>query len=148
MSSSKSYDAAMHTTEHILNQTMVRMFNCGRSFNAHIERKKSKCDYRLTQAPSDSQVAEIEQRVNEVIQQHTEISVFTISNEEACHKYNLDKLPENADGDIRIVTVGNYDACPCIGLHVDNTREIGTFKITTSNFEPGRWRVRFKLLQD
>ena len=30
----------MHTCEHILNQTMVRMFGCERSRNAHIERKK------------------------------------------------------------------------------------------------------------
>jgi hypothetical protein len=37
----------MHTAEHILNQTMVRMFGCPRSRNAHIERKKSKCDYLL-----------------------------------------------------------------------------------------------------
>lgn len=29
----------MHTAEHILNQTMVRMFGCLRSKNAHIERK-------------------------------------------------------------------------------------------------------------
>lgn len=29
----------MHTAEHILNQTMVRMFGCPRSKNAHIEQK-------------------------------------------------------------------------------------------------------------
>ncbi len=45
--SEKQYDPRMHTAEHILNQTMVRMFGCGRSFNSHIERKKSKCDYRV-----------------------------------------------------------------------------------------------------
>ena len=37
----------MHTCEHILNQTMVRMFGCERSRNAHIERKKSKINYDL-----------------------------------------------------------------------------------------------------
>lgn len=30
----------MHTTEHILNQTMIRLFGCGRAVSAHIERKK------------------------------------------------------------------------------------------------------------
>ena len=30
----------MHTTEHIINQTMIRLFGCGRSVSAHIERKK------------------------------------------------------------------------------------------------------------
>lgn len=29
-----------HTAEHLLNQTMVRMFGCERSTNAHVERKK------------------------------------------------------------------------------------------------------------
>ena len=43
----------MHTAEHILNGTMVRMFGCTRSRNAHIERKKSKCDYLLDACPPD-----------------------------------------------------------------------------------------------
>ena len=34
--------APMHTCEHILNQTMVRMFGCERSRKAHRERKKIK----------------------------------------------------------------------------------------------------------
>ena len=39
--------APMHTAEHLLNATMVKTFGCPRSRNAHIERKKSKCDYIL-----------------------------------------------------------------------------------------------------
>ena len=54
----------MHTAEHILNQTMVRMFGCPRSRNAHIEKKKSKCDYQLAACPTEEQVQEIERRVN------------------------------------------------------------------------------------
>ena len=49
----------MHTAEHILNQTMVRMFGCPRSRNAHIERKKSKCDYLLAECPTPEQVQAI-----------------------------------------------------------------------------------------
>lgn len=74
----------MHTAEHILNGTMVRMFGCTRSRNAHIERKKSKCDYLL-------------------------------------------------------------DTCACIGAHVKNTAEIGSFKILSHDYENGRWRVRWKV---
>ena len=53
--------APMHSVEHILNQTMVRMFGCKRSKNAHIERKKSKCDYQLPEAPTEQQIAAIEE---------------------------------------------------------------------------------------
>ena len=62
----KNYCEPMHTAEHILNQTMVRMFGCERSRNAHIERKKSKCDYNLTQAPTEAQIAAIVSDVNNV----------------------------------------------------------------------------------
>lgn len=31
-----------HTAEHLLNQTMIRMFGCERSTNAHVERKRVK----------------------------------------------------------------------------------------------------------
>ena len=57
----------MHTAEHILNQTMVRMFGCERSKNSHIERKKSKCDYFLSRQPDDDTVKAIEKAVNTVI---------------------------------------------------------------------------------
>ena len=52
----------MHTAEHILNQTMVRMFGCPRSNNAHIERKKSKINYVLAEQPTAEQIEEIERR--------------------------------------------------------------------------------------
>ena len=54
----------MHTAEHILNATMVKMFGCPRSRNAHIEKKKSKCDYILDAEPTEAQIAEIEAKVN------------------------------------------------------------------------------------
>ena len=57
----------MHTAEHILNATMVKMFGCPRSRNAHIERKKSKCDYLLANEPSADEVAMIEAKVNEIM---------------------------------------------------------------------------------
>ena len=135
----------MHTAEHILNQTMVRMFGCPRSKNAHIERKKSKCDYLLPACPTADQMQDIEDKVNEVIKQHLPVTVEFCSREEVPQDVDLSKLPEEASNLLRIVKVGNYDTCACIGIHVNNTSEIGTFKIISSDFENGRLRIRFKL---
>lgn len=135
----------MHTAEHILNQTMVRMFGCKRSMNAHIERKKSKCDYFLQDAPTEEQIEQIESRVNEVISQNLSVTVSFVSIEEASKLADLSKLPEGAENTIRIIRVGEYDVCACAGTHVSNTSEIGIFKILSHDFENGRWRVRFKL---
>ena len=114
----------MHTAEHILNQTMVRMFGCPRSKNAHIERKKSKCDYELQEEPTAEMMEEVERRINEVIDRH---------------------LPEDASETLRIVRIGDYDTCACIGAHVNNTSEIGHFKMLTYDYTDGRLRLRFKL---
>jgi Ser-tRNA(Ala) deacylase AlaX len=135
----------MHTAEHILNQTMVRMFNCGRSVNAHIERKKSNCDYLLPVAPSEEQLAEVERRVNETIEQHLPVQIDFVSREEAATLADLSKLPGNVSDTIRVVKVGSYDVCACIGSHVDNTAEIGRFKLLSHDYADGRLRLRFTL---
>ena len=137
----------MHTTEHILNQTMVRMFGCERSRNAHIERKKSKCDYTLPTAPTAEQIAEIEQRVNEVIAQNLPVTIEFCNRSEVPSEVDLGKLPADASETLRLVRVGNYDVCACIGAHVENTSEIGSFKIISHTWENGTLRLRFKLQQ-
>ena len=135
----------MHTAEHILNATMVRMFGCPRSKNAHIERKKSKCDYLLTECPTEEQVTQIEAAVNEVISRNLPVTIEFVQKEEAAGIVDLSKLPNDVSPTLRIVRVGDYDACACIGAHVSNTSEIGTFKILSHDYEDGRWRVRWKV---
>ena len=53
-----------HTAEHLLNQTMIRMFGCERSRNAHIERKKSKISYTLDHKPDRKEEKAIADRMN------------------------------------------------------------------------------------
>jgi misacylated tRNA(Ala) deacylase len=143
---SKDYSSIeMHSAEHILNQTMVRMFGCQRSLNSHIERKKSKCDYFLDVAPTFEQVTEIERKVNEIIDQHLPVSERMVLLEEAAELADLRKLPDGTQGSIRLVFIGDYDVCACIGPHVSNTEEIGHLRILNNEFEEGRWRMRFKL---
>lgn len=137
----------MHTAEHILNATMVKMFGCPRSRNAHVERKKSKCDYLLSQAPTEDQVKAIEDQVNEVIGQHHEVSVSFVDRDNLPPEVDTSKLPTGVSETLRIVRVGDYDVCACAGTHVANTSEIAPFKIISHDFNEGVWRVRFKLME-
>ena len=142
----KSYDPQMHSAEHILNQTMSRMFDCGRSFSSHIEKKKSKCDYHFNRPLTAEEESEIVAKVNAVINQNLEVKEHFLTMEEASQNYNLSRLPEDSGNTVRIVTVGDYDACPCIGPHVSNTSEIGTFQLISSSCENDILRLRFKLV--
>lgn len=136
----------MHTAEHILNRTMIRMFGCERSKTNHIEKKKSKCDYFLPEDPGMERMALIEQKVNEVIRKHLDITIEFMPRAEAGALVDLSKLPEDASETLRIVRVGDYDTCACIGTHVSNTKEIGEFKLLNYDYENGRLRLRFKLV--
>jgi len=135
----------MHTAEHILNSVMDKMYHCGRSFNSHIESRKSKCDYRIRKGLSGKEVTAVERTVNEIIKLKIPVGEELVSRREADNSYFTGKLPEEAGERIRIVTIGNFDSCPCIGLHVSNTSEIGIFSITSADYNEGILRIRFKL---
>lgn len=135
----------MHTAEHILNQTMVRIFGCSRSHNAHIERKKSKINYDLLQAPTPQQIEQVEQQVNQVIEADMPITYSRVSRAEIPDTVPLDRLPSNAGEMLRLVHVGDYDVCACVGAHVEHTAEIGRFVITSTSYKEGQFRIVFKL---
>lgn len=141
----KNYDPQMHTAEHILNGTMVEFFGVERSFSNHIERKKSKCDYHFENDLSDADIEKISAKVNAIIAADLPVIEEILPIEEAKARFDLSRLPDDAGETIRIIKVGDYDACPCSGPHVENTAAIGEFNITTKTFEDGVLRLRFKL---
>jgi misacylated tRNA(Ala) deacylase len=147
MENKKNYDPHMHTAEHILNGTMVQMFGTERAFSAHLEKKKSKCDYQISRNLNEEELKKLENRVNEVISQNLDITEEYISREAAGSGYNLSRIPEDAGETVRIIHIGSYDACPCSGPHVKNTSEIGRFNIISRDYNEGVLRIRFKLLK-
>lgn len=136
-----------HSCEHLLNATMVKMFGCPRSRNAHVEKKKSKCDYILDAEPTAEQINMIEAKVNEEISKNHDVTIEFMNREQAAAIVDLSKLPDDASQTLRIVRIGKYDACACIGAHVRNTSEIGTFKIISHSYAEGVWRLRWKVVQ-
>lgn len=141
----KSYAPRMHSAEHILNQVMIQKFSCGRCFSAHVNKKKSKCDYHFDRALTDYEAKEVETAVNKAIAANLCVTEEMVSFEEANQNFNLTRLPDGTET-VRIVNIGDYDLCPCIGEHVDNTDEIGEFHILSQDFNDGVLRIRYKLI--
>jgi alanyl-tRNA synthetase len=83
--------------------------------------------------------------VNDIISGKFNVTERFITLSEAKHSFNLDRLPDGSGDSIRIVSVGDYDDCPCIGPHVQNTSEIGQFQLVSTSFAEGVLRIRFKL---
>ena len=141
----KQFDPKMHSAEHIINQTMIRMFGSARCFSAHIEKKKSKVDYHFDRELPGHEVEQLQKKVNEIIEADLPVLEEFIPRHEAERVFNLGRLPETAGDEIRIIRIGDYDACPCIGPHVKSTKEIGRFRVISTSFDQGVLRIRFKL---
>lgn len=148
-----------HTAEHLLNQTMMRMFGCGRSTNAHVERKKSKISYKLDCKPGRKEEKAIEDKMNELIDMDLPVTFEFVERSDLTEEntgeggiyegLSLDKLPADASDTIRIVRIGDYDVCPCIGKHVRSTGQIGRFEMLGTNWDEQThtFRIRFKVVQ-
>ena len=137
-----------HTAEHLLNQTMIQLFGCERSYNAHIERKKSKMSFHLDHKPSRQEEKEIERRMNALIEEDLPVTFEVVTRDSLPEGVSADRLPEDASESIRLVRIGDYDVCPCIGRHVRSTSQIGRFEMLGTNWDEQErsFRVRFKIV--
>lgn len=135
----------MHSAEHLVNGEIARRYGCGRAFSAHIERKKSKLDYRMQERLTDADLRSIEDYVNAAVEADVEVTEEFISQSEAMERFDMSRLPENASDTVRVVHIGSYDQCLCAGTHVRRTSEIGRFRISSSRYQDGVQRIVFKL---
>ena len=138
-----------HTAEHLLNQTMIRIFGCERSYNAHVERKKSKMSFYLDHKPSRQEEKEIERQMQQLIDDDLPVTFEFVSRDELPPEISADRLPQDASDTIRLVRIGDYDVCPCLGRHVRSTAQIGRFEMLGTNWDEHEhsFRVRFKIVQ-
>ena len=127
---------------------MIRMFGCGRSYNAHVERKKSKMSFRLERKPSRQEEKEIERRMNELIDEDLSVTFEFATRDNLPEGVSTERLPDDASDTIRLVRIGDYDVCPCIGKHVRSTSQIGRFELLGTNWDEMEhsFRVRFKIV--
>lgn len=137
-----------HTAEHLLNQLMVRMFGTERSRNAHIERKKSKMTFVLQQKPSRKEEKAITDEMNRLIEEDLPVTYELVERNNLPENVTLERLPEDASEKIRLVRIGDYDVCPCIGKHVRSTKQIGKFELLGTNWDEHSksFRIRFKVI--
>lgn len=137
-----------HTAEHLLNQVMIRMFGTERSSNAHIERKKSKMTFILNHKPDRKEEKAIEAEMNRLITEDLPVTYEMVDRNNIPDGVSVDKLPEDASEMLRLVRIGDFDVCLCIGKHVRSTAQIGRFEMLGTNWDEVKhaFRIRFKVI--
>ena len=123
-----------HTAEHLLNQVMIRLFGCERSYNAHIERKKSKMSFYLDHKPTRQEEKEIEREMLRLIDEDLPVTFEFVGRDEIPAGVKLDRLPDDASETLRLVRI--------------STGQIGRFEMLGTNWDEHErsFRVRFKII--
>ena len=86
--------------------------------------------------------------MNELIAEDLPVTFEFVTRDNLLADVSLDRLPDDASETIRLVRIGDYDVCPCIGKHVRSTSQIGRFELLGTNWDEQEhsFRVRFKIV--
>lgn len=104
--------------------------------------------FHLEQKPTRQQEKDIERRMNELIDEDLPVTFDFVTRDELPKDISTDRLPDVASDTIRLVRIGDYDVCPCIGRHVRSTSQIGRFEMLGTNWDEMEhsFRIRFKIV--
>ncbi len=128
-----------HSGEHIFSGLVNAKYGYN-NVGFHLSGEYMTCDFdgELTR----EQVEELETLANESVYKNLTIDCTIYNDKEIKEKPYRSKL--DLVGDVRLVTVPQYDTCACCGTHVKATGEIGMIKCT--NVERHRGGTRITML--
>ncbi len=131
--------SVQHTGQHILSQAYWRLFAAATS-SFHLTDKSVSIDLSLGDM-TEAQIAAGEALANEIIRRGLPIGTSFHDDRETLPE-ELRKSPV-VKGPIRLVSVGDFDMCPCGGTHVATTAEVQFIKVLATERTRGRTRVIF-----
>jgi Ser-tRNA(Ala) deacylase AlaX len=104
--------------------------------------------FYLDHKPSRQEEKEIERCMNELIEEDLPVTFSFVSRDDMPEEFTGSRLPEDATELTRLVSIGDYDVCPCNGKHVRSTGQIGRFEMLGTNWDEMErsFRVRFKIV--
>lgn len=138
----------MHTAQHVVSGVVYDLFRA-RTVGNQIHHDRSRIDFAPVNF-TDETMAETESRCNEIISTGTSVTIDTedraaLEARIDSQRANLDLLPKSVR-ELRVVTIGEFDVCPCAGTHVRSLSEIGTVKIVKrENKGRDRERITYEL---
>lgn len=86
-------------------------------------------DFTWSKAVTDEELLEVENIVNKKIFEALDVKKETMAKDEATEKGAIGLFEDKYGDIVRVLSIGDYSIELCGGLHVDNTDEIGIFKI-------------------
>ncbi|HEX4020143.1 MAG TPA: alanine--tRNA ligase-related protein [Acidobacteriaceae bacterium] len=133
-----------HSGQHLLSAAFVE--NCeAATVSFHLGEETSTIDLDIEHLSTEALLA-VQERANQIIAEDRPVNIASVSQEQAAAWLAsgvLRKLPAR-DGDIRIITITDFDRNACGGTHVRTTGQIGGLHLR--NMEKVRQGVRVEFV--
>ena len=124
--------AKNHSATHLLQAALIKTLGVHvRQAGSLVNANKLRFDFTHTNALSQSEIDSVEKLVNDKISEELEVTPRVMKKNDALKSGAMAVFGEKYDDEVRVLKMGNFSTELCGGTHVNNTREISLFKITT-----------------
>lgn len=121
----------LHTACHLLNEALRKVLNDKNIMQrgSNITPERLRFDFNFDRKLTDEEKRDIEDLINKKIKESLPVTMQEMSIKEA-EKAGAVGVFDNKYGDkVKVYKIGNFSTELCAGPHVENTLELGTFKI-------------------
>lgn len=123
--------ARYHTATHMLHKALkIILGENTQQMGSNITPERLRFDFKYDKKLSDEQIRKIENLVNEQIKKKLPVSYEEMPYEKAVNAGALSYFRERYPPIVKVYSVGDFSKEICTGPHVNNTKEMGHFKIT------------------
>jgi Ser-tRNA(Ala) deacylase AlaX len=137
----KPNDGRLQTAEHILARTIEHNIPESKFILSTFKENSGKIEIYAETDLRKIDLAKLQNDVNAVIQRNLQVKKYIVPREEAETEFDLTRLPSSLK-EVRIVDIEGFDKTPCKDPHVENTSQIGLFRILKVK-KTGRNSYRF-----
>jgi len=119
-----------HTATHLLNEALRRVISKEiKQKGSNITSERLRFDFNFDRKLTDEEISLLEKEVNNVISKELPIKKESMTLEEAINSGAQAEFGTKYPDVVFVYFVGDYSKEICMGPHVENTKELGSFKI-------------------
>jgi alanyl-tRNA synthetase len=134
----------LHTATHLLQQALRDVLgNHVEQKGSNITPERTRFDFSHKEFLSEEELKKVETIVNQKIKEALPVKKEIMTAQEAKKQGALGFFEDRYEGNVSVFSVGSFSKEICTGPHVNNTQEIGHFKIQKQkNIGTGLMRIR------